>query len=147
MSALKIKFLNVPLSKDELKGNPIQFGKGGDTHVAVCSAMTLAFYEQAFRSDPASQHHALVDDVSSGGGVMGVNVTAVMRAVWAMLVVADKGGLNDKVSPVETDFDEFMAAHITDMVDLYQLNYLVSKEVDASFPSLAALLEKSGADE
>ena len=136
-----VRFKHVGEGSDEWDSTPIRFGEGDDEHVAICAMKTFEFYEQAFREDPRSLHKSLVDDINNDAGDLGFNLSADSRAFWAMLRVADMAGLNDSVAPVETDYDEFVNAHIVDDIDLFHRHYLINKEVDASFPSISAFYD------
>lgn len=130
--------------------NPLRYGDGDDEHVAVCSTYALKMYEQAFMEEPASKHHSLINDVMDTGEVadntfsslVGLDWDADMRATWAMLRAGDAGGLNDDVDPIPS-YEEFIEAHAVDIVDFVDLHLCVSKEVNATFRSLATRLAKA----
>lgn len=130
--------------------NPLRWGDGDDTHVAVCSVYALRLYEQAFLEDPASRHHSLINDVMDTGeegegtfsALVGIDWDADMRATWAMLRAGDVAGLNAGLDPIP-GYDEFVEAHAADIIDFSDLHLCVTKEIDATFRTLAARFAKA----
>lgn len=128
---------------------PLAFGESTDEWWALCSLHTLTIYEQAFQSDPSSQHKSLVDDVTDYGDAEGgtplgkllaANWEADARALWAMLRCGCEAGLNgDKRIG---DFALWSKAHAADDIDIYRLHLLLVKEIDACFPALAKATEE-----
>jgi hypothetical protein len=133
--------------------NPLRYGEGNDTHVAVCAMYAIKMYERTFMEDPASKHHSLINDVVDTGNdadgtfsaLVGIDWDADMRATWAMLRAGDVAGLNDGVDPTP-DYETFIKSHAADIIDFSDLHMCVSKEIDATFRSLAARLAKAERD-
>lgn len=131
--------------------NPLRYGDGDDTHIAVCSMYAIKLYEQAFIEEPASKHHSLINDVMDTGedgdgtfsALVGIDWDADMRATWAMLRSGDVAGLNDGVEQTP-DYEEFVQSHAADIIDFSDLHMCVSREIDATFRSLAARIAKAG---
>ena len=131
--------------------NPLRYGDGDDQHVAVCSMYALRIYEQAFMEEPASKHHSLINDVMDTGddgdgtfsALVGIDWDADMRATWAMLRAGDVAGLNKGVDPIPS-YSEFIESHAADIIDFSDLHLCVSKEIDATFRTLASKLAKAG---
>lgn len=130
--------------------NPLRYGDGDDTHVAVCSMYAIRLYEQAFIEEPASKHHSLINDVMDTGddgeatfsALVGIDWDADMRATWAMLRAGDVAGLNNDVEPTP-DYAQFVEDHAADVVDFVDLHMCVSREIDATFRSLSARIAKA----
>lgn len=133
--------------------NPLRWGDGDDEHVAVCSMLALKLYEQAFLEDPSSKHHSLINDVMDTGddegtfsALVGIDWDADMRATWAMLRAADVAGLNRGVEPIP-GYAELVESHAADVIDFSDLHMCVSREIDATFRSLAARLAKAAREQ
>ena len=128
---------------------PLAFGESTDEWTALCSLHTLTIYEQEFQNDPNSKFKSLVDDVTDYkdsetgnplGKILACNWEADARALWAMLKCGCEAGLNgDK--PMG-GFHAWSKAHAADDIDIYRLHLLLTKEIDACFPALAAATEE-----
>jgi hypothetical protein len=111
----------------------------------------IKLYEQAFIEEPASKHHSLINDVMDTGedgdgtfsALVGIDWDADMRATWAMLRSGDVAGLNDGVEQTP-DYEEFVQSHAADIIDFSDLHMCVSREIDATFRSLATRIAKAG---
>lgn len=130
--------------------NPLRWGDGDDTYVAVCSMYALRLYEQAFLEEPASKHHSLINDVMDTGeatdstfsALIGIDWDADMRATWAMLRAGDVAGLNRGLDPIP-DYMEFIEQHAADIIDFSDLHFCVTKEIEATFRTLTARFAKA----